>query len=187
MSLQLIQNRKYGNNANPNYEYKADVFSPHQIHIGQNVTQRTDFKAVEVQQNANLHCKAAESIHLKSGFHAKAGSSFHAEIKPYSCSTTKSQSVTNTNGIDTENLIVTQSPTKYSNTTFNIYPNPSNGNVNIEFNNATQFSFKVFNVAGKLIKNGIGSKRINLNLQKGIYIIVVEYDNIIEKEKLIIY
>ena len=90
MSLQLIQNKKYGFNANPfrllsEYEYKADVFSPHNIFIGKNITQRTDFKTVEVQQNANLHCKAAEVVHIYKGFHAKAGSVFHAEIKPYSC------------------------------------------------------------------------------------------------------
>jgi len=77
MSLQLIQNKKYGYNANPNYEYKADVFSPHIIVIGNSVTQRTDFKGVEVHQNANLHCKAAEVVHIYKGF--------HAEIKPYSC------------------------------------------------------------------------------------------------------
>ena len=91
MSLQLIQNKKYGDNANPNYEYKADVFSPHIIVIGNSVTQRTDF------------------------------------------------------------------------------------------------NYQVFDLSGKLVEKGTARQNIKLTLQKGIYVLVIRYDDVVEKQKLITY
>jgi len=189
MSLQLIQNKKYGYNANPNYEYKADVFSPHQIHIGQNVTQRTDFKTVEVQQNATVHCQAADFISIKPGFHAKAGSDFHAEIHYYNCNTTKNSNAINSNNtnIETTNPIINQTKNSSKHKTIKVYPNPSNGNVTIELSTDTNFNYKIIDLSGKVIQNGQAYKQLNLKLQKGVYILVVEYDGVYDTQKLIIY
>ena len=185
----FIQNKKYGDNSNHSYEYKADVFSPHIIVIGNSVTQRKDFKDAEVHKNGNLHCKAAKIIHIYKGFHAKAGSVFHAQIAPYGCTTTKSQSTANTT---TDNPIKTELNSKLELAVkpvnaLKVYPNPSHGNVTIECHKNTPLKYQVFDIAGKLIKEGTVQQQITLTLQKGIYILVIKYENTIEKQKLIIH
>src|SRR5690554_7582111 len=75
-----IQNRSYGWNAHPNAIYKADIVSKHKIFIGKNVTQRTNFKPVEIEENAEVRFIACEQVYFGDGFHAKSGSTFHAKI-----------------------------------------------------------------------------------------------------------
>ena len=184
-----IQNKKYGFNANPNYEYKADVFSPHQIHIGQNVTQRTDFNVVEVQQNATVHCQAADFISIKPGFHAKAGSDFHAEIHYYNCNTTKNSTAINSNSNNIETIKQQIEQPKYNSKrkTIKVYPNPSNGKLTVELNSDNNFNYKIIDLSGKVIQRGKTFKQLNLYLQKGVYILFVEYDETKDTQKLIIY
>jgi len=192
-----VQNRKYGFNANSNYIYKADVYSPHSVFIGSNVTQRTDFKVVEVQQNANLHCQAADAIHIKPGFYAKNGSVFHANIQPYACTTTKSMVQNNPNKqivpakinktLTTTNVPIVKKQTPQ----FKIYPNPSTGLVNIELQNSpnnTNFTYQIYNLSGKLVHSGQtnrGTKQ--LILDKGMYLVHLQQKNKSYTQKLVVY
>lgn len=196
-----IQNRKYGFNANPNSYYKVDVFSPHHIFIGSNVTQRTNFKEVEVQHNANLHCQAAESISIKPGFYARAGSVFHAEIEPYGCETTKSMTQSTTNSQNPNVKIVDPLTTNAAINSekqtplFLIYPNPSTGLVHLELQNPannSNFTYQIYNLSGKLIYSGQSdmdteSAVVQLNLEKGMYLVHLQQNNTSYTQKLVVY
>ncbi|MCD6366004.1 MAG: S8 family serine peptidase, partial [Bacteroidales bacterium] len=77
----------------------------------------------------------------------------------------------------------------------NIYPNPSNGYVNIFVPRTKDiFSIQIFNTLGKMVysdntRNGSSSqyKLFNLSfLPKGIYIVAIKSDNQISKQKIVI-
>jgi len=83
----------------------------------------------------------------------------------------------------------------YNKNDMNIYPNPSDGYVNIFVPRTKEiFSLQIFNTLGKIVfsdhtRNGSSSqyKTFNLSfLPKGIYIAVIKNDNQISKQKIII-
>jgi len=63
----------------------------------------------------------------------------------------------------------------FSNTDFNIYPNPSNGNFKIELKNTTEnYSVEIFSLIGQRVfeKENINSSTISVsNLQQGMYLV----------------
>lgn len=75
---------------------------------------------------------------------------------------------------------------------FSLFPNPSNGEINVELNvQLTNASLKVFDITGKLISSyKLESKMVfslNSNLLPGIYFIAVSDENgFLENRKLII-
>lgn len=81
-----VQNRRFGENANPNHIYKADVVARNEIYVGSKVTQRTNFKRVEIQENAAVRFIACKSVTLKPGIEIKAGASFYAGVSDDNCS-----------------------------------------------------------------------------------------------------
>ena len=77
-------------------------------------------------------------------------------------------------------VLEVNSPSKFKNTIFNIYPNPSNGIFTIESSFKEISSLKVFDIQGKLIKeiptisNNTNNIKIDLsNLDKGIYFVII--------------
>mgnify|MGYP001444522041 FL=1 len=76
----------------------------------------------------------------------------------------------------------------------NIYPNPTNGIVNLEFSKAldNNLTIKILNSSGNVIydeevKSGQIKKKFNLsNLAKGIYLLEIETENITKQHKIIL-
>ena len=73
---------------------------------------------------------------------------------------------------------------------FNIYPNPSNGNVKINLENSNEkYSVQVFSILGQKVfekeYTNSSSAAVN-NLQKGVYLVKITNDNKSVTKKLIV-
>jgi endonuclease I len=92
-------------------------------------------------------------------------------------------------GIGTHSL-ATLSNVDFDANEFNIYPNPSNGNVKINFENSNEkYSVQVFSILGQKVfeKEYINSSSAAVNnLQKGVYLVKITNDNKSVTKKLIV-
>ena len=73
--------------------------------------------------------------------------------------------------------------------TFNVYPNPSNGILNIEINETGTYSVQINDIVGKLISNENINENTTLNLKhlnKGIYFVNVSNNETTHVTKVII-
>ena len=82
-------------------------------------------------------------------------------------------------------------PIKYTaNSTINIYPNPSDGIINIEIENLNNTIIEIYNVSGRLASSKeINSKveRIDISgFPKGIYVVKVMHDSAINVSKVVV-
>jgi len=192
-----IQNRSYGWNAHPNAIYKADIVSKHKIFIGKNVTQRTNFKPVEIEENAEVRFIACEQVYFGDGFHAKSGSTFHAKIDDETCRYCSHQGMAPPPQPQL-NVVKAQTNDETSNKlsdeselpNISIYPNPGVDKVtiNTEGNDIREFHYVVNDLTGKEItsKSIIGNKT-TLYLNKGVYIIRIKINESWYTRKLIMY
>ena len=142
-----------------------------------------------IETNTNITYKAGNKIILTDGFHDKAGSNFHAYIEP--CA----------NNFDTRQLRTANSSSTYKQSKENIsnilktqmliYPNPSTGVFNINFNAETTANIVVYDVMGKLILektiNNTNSTSFDLAAQKtGIYILkIVDNNGSVTTERIV--
>ncbi len=189
-----IQNRRYGWNANPNSIYKADIVSKHKIFAGENVTQRTDFKEVEIAENADIRFIACEGITLKPGVHIKAGATFHAKIDPQVCGyCTSNKPIQHEERhpytID-EGNVREINEVYFETALFKLYPNPSSTKATIELmkDDVNSFHYEVMDMSGKLIESGaVAGKTKHLSLPQGMYLVNVKTDESWESKKLVVY
>lgn len=194
-----IQNRRYGWNANeddPNYVYKADIVSKHEIFAGDSVTQRTNFKPVEVRRNADVRFIACKSIDLKPGFHAQSGGTFHAKIDQTNCrycegfakapiygKSVYMDKVKYLSNLELEEIRADKE------TDIKLYPNPSTSSVNIEVINdkGSGFYFEVSDINGRIVLSKINTQNIaQFNLQKGFYLVKIKINESWHTRKIII-
>lgn len=191
----FIQNRSYGWNAREDFEYKAKIVAWNEIYAGQNVTQRTDFKPAEILENANISFKACKSVNLKSGFHAKSGSEFHAQATSSACGCGGSKSIDNSSGnneyVPQEKTDVLQFEEKAVNSLdISIYPNPGKDKVNLQVNDEKvhNFEYLVFDLQGKQIVNELVKGTFTtIKLEKGIYVVKIKIGKEWHTRKLIMY
>ncbi len=70
---------------------------------------------------------------------------------------------------------------------FDIYPNPTNGIVNIKSNASNQIAYSVYNTLGMLVKSGLTNGNINLSgLSKGFYVLSLENGYSVEQHKILL-
>jgi hypothetical protein len=195
----FIQNRRYGWNAKSDYTYKADIIARNEIYAGASVTQRTDFKPAEVQANADISFTACKSVHLKPGFHAQSGSSFHAQVNSGVCDCGGSKSAINTNTNEHGNAYTERDKTKevlssqtkgVNSLDIRLYPNPGEGNVNLEIQEEgiQGFMYMIFDMRGKqIVQKKVNQNYSTLSLEKGVYIVKIKVNDQWHTRKLIMY
>jgi hypothetical protein len=195
----FIQNRRYGWNAKSDYIYKADIIARNEIYAGDNVTQRTDFKPAEIQENADISFTACKSVSLKSGFHAQSGSIFHAKVNNDVCDCGGSKSAINTSTNEYGNADTNRGKTQevlssqekdVNSIDIRLYPNPGKKHVNLEIQEegVQGFMYMVFDMRGKqIIKNQVNRNYTILSLEKGVYIVKIKVNNQWHTRKLIMY
>jgi len=93
------------------------------------------------------------------------------------------------NGLGSHSL-ATLSNIDFDTNAFNIYPNPSNGNIKINFENSNEkYSVQVFSILGQKVfekeYTNSSSAAVN-NLQKGVYLVKITNDNKSVTKKLIV-
>jgi hypothetical protein len=189
-----IQNRQYGWNANDNSIYKADIVSKNEIFAGDSVTQRTDFKEVTIEPNAEVQFVACKAIHIKPGFHAKAGSKFHAKIDMEHCAycvssglaPVKDKTIRDLEQEKENEFIATNDDTN----PVRVYPNPGIERVTLEVldKHVTSFDYTVYDIAGKLIGYGtVEGNLTQLDLEKGVYIVRTKINETWYVRKLVMH
>lgn len=141
---------------------------------------------------AIFHC--GSQIQLHPGFSVKQGSQFRAYILPYTWSNSMYRTVpysndNQNNGWGNEISGVNLTPSKANDSELTsavrIYPNPSEGLVNVEASGEPD-QIKAFDLSGKLVYeqklNADGKQQIDLrHLPNGVYLIEIDYFSIANK------
>ncbi len=154
-----LQNKIVGNNhvINSNYEYKAWYKARGTFKIGHNVTPKTNPGDYIIKSTGNITVYAKEAVHITTGFHAQAGSKFHAFIQDDNCALGPFYQTQNPNNNPTNFNAKNEQSTNNKSIKSNefigysefieLYPNPNSG----------QFTFKVTltpNINATVIKQG---------------------------------
>lgn len=195
-----LQNQVIGENhvQAPNYKYRAWYKAKQEIHIGREVTPKTNPGDYIVQATGDIRVRAGNSISLKTGFHAQAGSDFHAEIWSTPCDRPreddKSLSTNNDDNNEGENFGRRQSLHNEMGANdkqfMQLIPNPNEGNFQIKLNyDNPEGMVYVYNMTGSLMhiqKVKLKESTLNLNLESGVYIIRWSNGVFTETKKMII-
>jgi len=192
-----LQNKVIGQNhvQGTAYEYKAWYKSRYQIVIGNLVTPKTDPGDYIIENSGNITVYAGEEIIIKNGFHAKAGSTFHAYIEEASncyVAPGKAPQTNTTNTFDTDKTDLYNTKVDSNQAVqIKLIPNPNAG--------AFIFSINATNPNGQLYVYGVDGKlyheqlinqnqtSLDLGLNKGMYLVVFLTADKKETLKLIIH
>jgi hypothetical protein len=188
----FVQNKRYGWYARSNYKYKAEIIARNEVFAGNHITQKTDFKNVDVLSNAEITFQAGKSISLTSGFTVVAGGKFHAFIEDPTCSDKR-------NGIKAvvEDKTATQESQSQSqrnekSSELLIIPNPNQGRFTVrlidyngdELKLDDEASYFLYNSLGVLIEEGVYHTKEEWTLKSGIYILKIKSNESIYTEKI---
>jgi hypothetical protein len=191
-----IQNRRYGWNARNDYEYKADIIARNDIYAGQEVTQKTNFNPVIVEENAHVKFQACNQIVLKPGFKVVTGATFKASITDKDCGCggtmgmlTQSNSSQDPYSKGINYREVSENEINGVNSLIvKLYPNPGKDVVNlvVEDEEVHGFEYKVYSVSGVLVdESSVEKNTTQLHLKQGMYIVKLNYKGEWHTKKLI--
>lgn len=193
-----LQNKIIGANhvIDPSYEYKAWYKARGAILIGNSVTPRTNPGDYIIQATGNITVYAGSAVDIKPGFHAKAGSTFHAFIETYTPCEVMGVSTPNGNGnggtdTDLSKEIGYQAPERINEReTVYLYPNPNQGNFTFSIASSNPLgTLCVYTLSGQLVhKEEINATNtvLNLNLAKGLYLVSFENDEKLTTLKMLV-
>ncbi len=148
-----------------------------------------------VENGSNVEMVASESITLKPGFHAKAGSNFHAYIQDLECENIANKSVNATKSLGIKNTTSNEDIVINRQTSICIFPNPSeNGIFTLYFYGYKQTVeyIEIFNVTGTVIYKKTSDKYIDNIIidisgqNAGVYLMKIKINNKIITKKIII-
>lgn len=130
-----------------------------------------------VADNKSTILMSEQSVHLLSGFSSGTGTStyFHAYVD--ACSSTAYRTSDSSNQDFALNVIEN---TRKSNNGFSVFPNPTNGSINISVPQAEDANIKIYNVLGEVVYDNImNGTRMEISLPEapGVYHIEVSYGN----------
>jgi hypothetical protein len=143
-----------------------------------------------IEPGKTVNMVAGNSIHLKPGFHARAGCSFHASIDPSLC-TAGLVAKSAVNNSKPENKVKPEPPTlKELSENFSVFPNPNNGHFTVSSSAMIQ-GIEITNLVGNIIykSDAVSSNSTELDLStfpKGYYILRGATQNKTYSEKLVI-
>ena len=195
-------------NLNPGYDFSYDQagcigIEPEEVAPPLNVPLNT--QAVVVENDVTITWDAPESKAVLTGYKVKRNGinisgTLSASTLTYldedlsnSMYTYCVKAVYDEGGSDcSENAVVTVNYVgiiEISNTV-KIYPNPTTGELNINFGQTQAYLLEITDITGKIVLSDTGNNSIlNYNisfLSKGIYVLNIKFDNNIIKEKIII-
>ncbi|MCW8898381.1 MAG: family 16 glycosylhydrolase [Flavobacteriales bacterium] len=141
-----------------------------------------------------------DKLYIQPNFKAQHGSYFHAKADPVACgtsarmaneegdSTSTYERPPNLEKEDEEETIASSN----QNSKLLIFPNPTNGLINIELNsNKPYFEIEVFSLLGELVyANKVNGSKLSFDLSpypKGMYLVKIKQDNHYYHEKISYY
>lgn len=184
-------------NWDPNYVYSAWYKAEKEIHIGYEVTPKTNKGDYIIESSGDITVYAGEKVVMKPGFHAQAGSRFHAYIEQdcYLFNPQNQVMDTNQKGYKQGNKAffnetVNVEELKNEEMTVKVFPNPNTGSFTLELHNANpEGMVYVYGMEGKLhLKEHINSLKtqFHLPLEKGVYVVVYKGNKNTSSIKMII-
>jgi hypothetical protein len=192
-----LQNKIIGKNhvINSNYEYKAWYKASGTMFIGHNVTPKTNPGDYIIEPTGNITVYANNAVVIKPGFHAENGSTFHAFINgPPICDDSNRDKQTNNEQNQKE--IVNKSFTIIQENYVNLdeaklYPNPNTGQFIFEVNliNKKHNQLIIYTLTGQQVYAQQITKNktlLNLNLDKGVYLVVYNNGEYNQNTKMIV-
>src|SRR5690554_6876406 len=192
-----LQNKTIGKNHiqwDPNYRYKAWYKAYDQIVFSKDQSPKTDPGPFIIEKTGEITAYACNGVVLKPGFHAQAGSKFHAFAHCDGCSRPREQGM-KTNNVENKKkktdekqmLQVDEDTTEdnHQNSVLKVYPNPSDNGFTIEFPEMNG-SYIITNTNGKIVnENRVLTQTIFIELPKGIYVVKWINTNGIQTQKII--
>lgn len=145
---------------------------------------------VKILSNANILYQAGSQIVLAEGFNTELGANFLAQIEPCNCEGCKIDEAEN----DHLNHIIQKTSkkeiTKDLDNEVNIYPNPTNGILNISLVNISNVNYELYALDGRLILNNefknVNEIKIDLsNNESGVYFLKLNINGEIISKKII--
>src|SRR5690554_118141 len=195
-----LQNKTIGKNHiqwDTNYRYKAWYKAYDKIVFGDTVTPKTNPGPYIIEKTGEITAYACNGVVLKPGFHAQAGSKFHAFAHCDGCSRPREQGM-KTNNVenkknresrtDENQMLQVDEDTagdNHQNSGLKVYPNPSENGFTIEFPEMNG-SYIITNTNGKIVnENRVLTQTIFIELPKGIYVVKWINTNGIQTQKII--
>lgn len=135
-----------------------------------------------IEPNTDVEYRAGNKIVLKPGFHAKAGSHFHAYIEDCQglSENTKKKSYSSNKQLKStaQNDSINNNDSYFVNNEINVYPNPTNDNININANiSSDKLLINIYNLDGsRVYSQTTFSKNITIDLSNfnpGIYLLKI--------------
>lgn len=196
----FLQNKVVGNNhvqTNPNYVYHAWYKARNEIVIGRQVTPKTDVGDYIIESTGDITVYAGNAVIILPGFHAQAGSEFHAYIDISDCDANYGgrSAEGGQDANENEKVLIHATPKEQTEVESNqnqitIYPNPNDGSflfqTNFDLNNAT---ISIFNLTGQQVFTSLitsASTRLELELEKGVYLVIYQNGETRETIKMVI-
>lgn len=188
----VIGNKSYIQNKN--YSISRTIIASETIYSGKNVTTTQPLGDVNINSGSNITYKAGKEIQLREGLNVNQGANFAAFIEPVKCdgNTEWQYRTSNNNNTSTE----TDEPTKTylstpgiqlvyedskisnqevltMNYDLNIFPNPTEGIINIRNLKLQNIKYTLFNTQSILIKEGnVLNDQISIQeCSSGVYIL----------------
>ena len=195
-----LQNFTVGKNHNqwlPNYEYKAWYKADKELHIGHEVTPKTNKGDYIIEETGNITVYAGEKVVMKPGFHAKAGSKFHAFIKEPECEVSIKSMLSVSNDENTHekshgnrSAKTPQTEKQKENKKVKVYPNPNNGTFTLEVTDSyLDGEMMLFDTYGKMLYLETvkqNKMQIMRSIDRGVYYVTVINGNNKHVEKIVV-
>lgn len=191
-----LQNQKVGSQARNNYPYYVTRIAKHVLKTGYNVTYTTSFGDYETESNSRVQLQAGDYVDLLPGTHFKAGSQVWVNLNYNNCETgelTKIQTGQNPDiNLDVEENNNEDSVIVNSQKKSKIFPNPNDGR-EFQIKSVDEIkSVRIFDMKGSLIyheefNSDNRSVLIYPDINKGAYLLYVEYKKRSEIIKLLVY
>ncbi len=188
----FLQNKRIGYYARPNYPYYVDYTSLNGIYLGQQVTNKTNFQPLTVENNAHVNAMAGVEINLKPGVHIKNGADVYLHIGELECVKAGfSNEATNSSDNAASSTFTRPFKAEESKSQVLLYPNPSTTEFSVRFGSAindTRVEIRVLSITGvelvqKIVTLG---ESIKHDLPKGSYIVHIKIEGLWQSEMLLV-
>jgi hypothetical protein len=195
-----LQNKTIGKNHVQwltNFEYQAWYKAEKELHIGHEVTPKTNKGDYVIEETGNITVYAGEKVVMKPGFHAKAGSKFHAFIKTPECDLSNKSMLSTNYKENTEEQFNSKATKERLNNEnqkeskkVKVYPNPNNGKFTLEVSDLyLEGEIMLFDTYGNMLYLEIvkhNKMQIIRNLERGVYYVTVINGNNKHVEKIVV-
>jgi hypothetical protein len=195
-----LQNKVIGKNHNQglaNYKYRAWYKAHSRIEIGNTVTPKTNPGDYIIESTGDITVYAGQSVSLKPGFHAQAGSDFHAFIAYDGCSRPREDGKSSDSNSQTTELDnnTNQNLTDFGDSNNEtipdivVYPNPTRGSFVIKVpHEQLGGSYSIINTNGNVLQTGVikNSTHKKIELPNGVYFLHWKHNETLSIKKIIV-